>query len=133
MPSLIKKEKVLYPNLSFKICGICFSVHNQLGRFRSEKSYADAIEQLLKENNIRYKREFILAPSFAGESGRRNVVDFLIEDKIILEIKASPLVSRKEYYQIQRYLQASELELGILVNFRSKYLHPKRILNTRLH
>src|SRR3989344_227620 len=133
MTFLIKKEKVLYPDLSFKVYGICFSTHNQLGRFRSEKSYADSIEQLLKENNIQYKTEFSFAPSFVGESDRRNVVDFLIENKIVLEIKALPVVSYKEYYQLQRYLKASKIELGILVNFQSKYLRPKRILNTELY
>lgn len=41
-------EKVIYPELSYKICRICFEVHNELGRYRNEKQYADAFELKLK-------------------------------------------------------------------------------------
>ncbi|MBU3942887.1 hypothetical protein KKA24_02795, partial [Patescibacteria group bacterium] len=54
MTRMINKtdEKVIYPELSYKICGLCFNIHNQLGKYRNEKQYADALEDLLKENNI---------------------------------------------------------------------------------
>ncbi|OGN27277.1 MAG: hypothetical protein A2941_00260 [Candidatus Yanofskybacteria bacterium RIFCSPLOWO2_01_FULL_49_17] len=55
-----KNPKILYKKLSYQICGICYNVHNELGRFRNEKQYSDAIEQKLKENGIHYKREYSL-------------------------------------------------------------------------
>lgn len=54
---LIKTNKVLYPELLYKICGILFKVHNKLGRYYNEKQYGDLIEELFKENNIFYERE----------------------------------------------------------------------------
>ena len=49
--------KIIHPELSFKVNGILFKTHNQLGRYYSEGQYADFVEKLLKESNIRYERE----------------------------------------------------------------------------
>jgi len=123
-------DKLIYPELSYKITGILFAVHNELGRFRNEKQYCDAIENYLKQYEIPYKREEILLSSFRGEEKGRNKIDFLIMDKIILEIKAKPFVSNDDYRQVRRYLAAINRKLGILVNFRQRYIKPKRILNS---
>lgn len=56
------------------------------------------------------------------------LLNFLIGGKIIIEVKAKPFILKENYYQIQRYLQASNLKLGLLVNFRNKYIKPKRII-----
>lgn len=124
-------EKVVYPELSYKICGLCFSIHNKLGRYRNEKQYGDALESSLKENNMAYKREFPLEVSFDGEQEGRNIVDFIIEDKIIVELKARDGVLREDYFQTSRYLASSNKKLGLIFNFRQKYLRPKRVLNSK--
>ncbi|MDP1689330.1 MAG: GxxExxY protein [bacterium] len=126
---LRNKEKVIYPELSYLIYGFCFKIHNELGRFLNEKQYGDALEKLLKENKINYIREFALPLSFDGEKPRRNIVDFLIEDKIILEFKVKQFLTKEDYYQLKRYLVSSSKKLGILFNFRQQALSPKRILN----
>jgi len=123
-----KMEKILYPELSYRIVGLLFNVHNDLGRFRSEKQYSDAIDQELKKLDILYKREFRLPKSFEGEKSDRNIIDFVIDDKILKEIKAKTAVTKEDYLQVKRYLVSSSFKLGILVNFRRKYLTPKRIL-----
>ena len=121
---------IVYRDLTYKINGVLFFVHNELGRFCTEKQYGDAIEQKFKDLNIKYKRELILPPSFCGEVRGRNKVDFLIEDKVILEIKAKSFIGREEYYQVRRYLDAIGKKLGLLINFRNKNLIIKRILNS---
>lgn len=122
-------KKVVYPELSYKICGFCFFIHNKLGRYRSEKQYADALEHLLKENGIKYIREKPLVHSFEGEKGERNIPDFIIEDKIIVDLKAKSIITKDDYFQMKRYLVSANKKLGLIFNFRQKYLHPKRILN----
>ena len=123
------QNKVLYPQLSYQLTGILFDVHNELGRFCNEKQYGDALEKYLKARGVMYEREKILPMSFEGEGAGRNKVDFLIEEKIILELKAVRTLTKEDYYQIKRYLVALSKELGILVNFRQRFLIPKRILN----
>lgn len=124
----MKAARLIYPELSYKICGFCFYVHNQLGRYRNEKQYADALEKILKESNVKFDREAKLPPSFEGEARNRNIPDFIIEDKIIVDLKAKPIISKEDYFQMRRYLISYNRKLGLIINFRQKYLHPKRIL-----
>ena len=125
MRTLRTDNKIIYKELSYKIVGLLYKTHDELGRYARESQYGHFLEQLLKENNICYEREKVLLVADVC----KNKADFIIDDKIILELKVRPAVIRDDYYQIQRYLQASNLKLGLLINFRQKYLSPKRIIN----
>ncbi len=120
--------ELIHPDLSYKLNGILFKVHNELGQFRGEKEYGDLVENYLKENGISYEREKVLPASFVNDQ-QRNRADFLIDDKIILELKVKRFIDKEDYYQVKRYLAALNKPLGILVNFRRNYLSPKRIVN----
>lgn len=124
----MKKVNLFYPKLSYIICGLCFKAHNQLGRYRNEKQYADFLEQLFKNNKIKFKRELKIIDKEINNQNRSKV-DFLINDKIILELKSKQIITKEDYYQLKRYLVSANKRLGILVNFRNKYLRPKRIIN----
>ncbi len=128
MPRIIN-DNVLYPELSYKLNGIFFSIHNKIGRNLNEKQYSDAFEELLKKNEIQYVREKALPQSFMGEKERRNIPDFIIGDKIIIDLKAKDFITKEDYFQMKRYLVSYKRELGLIVNFRQKYLYPKRILS----
>lgn len=121
-------NKVVFPQLSYAVCGCCFRVHNSLGRFRNEKQYADALEQEFKKEGINYIREFALPKSFSGEMPKRNIVDFLVEDIIMLELKAKRLITKEDYFQTRRYLASGNKKLGIIINFRQKFISPRRVL-----
>lgn len=114
-------SKIIYPSLSYTLTGICFSAHNEIGRYGKEKQYGDFIEKKLKEIKMSFKGEMSI-----GSSG--NIIDFVIDDKVILELKAKRIFGKEDYFQIQRYLQKSKLKLGLLVNFRQKYIKPERIV-----
>lgn len=121
-----KKDKIIEKNLSYKLNGIFFEIQRELGRFCREKQYADLFEKKLKENNIKFKREHPIEIA----DKKSNFADFLIEDKIIVELKIKPFLEKNDYYQIARYLKIKNIELGLLVNFRQTYLKPKRVLNS---
>lgn len=74
-------DKLIYPELSYKINGILFSVHNELGRYSNEKQYGDAIEDKFEKLNVNYGREIVIPESFSGEYKGRNKIDFIVEDK----------------------------------------------------
>lgn len=115
-----KRNKLIYPELSYTITGICFEVHNNAGRFAKEKQYGDFLENKLNLLNVPYVREYKI--------GNGNIVDFFIDGKIFLEIKAKRLILKEDFYQTQRYLQFSGAKLALLVNFRNRYLKPVRIV-----
>lgn len=131
MRSANEKGKIIYKELSYKINGILFGVHNDLGRYRNEKQYCDAIENDFRDTDIKYERETVLPVSFNNEKQGRNKLDFLIENKIILEIKAKSFSGLEDYSQLKRYLVSLNRKLGILVNFRRQKLQIKRILNSQ--
>jgi GxxExxY protein len=117
----MNKEKLIYPELSYLINGICFEAHNKLGRYAREKQYGNFVEEKLRELKIPYEREYRI-----DKAG--NTVDFLIDNKLILELKAKRFIFKEDLYQMQRYLQSSGKKLGLIVNFRNRYLKPWRVV-----
>lgn len=114
-------KKVIYPELSYKITGILFEVKKELGEYAREKQYGDLIAKKLEEYKVLYEREKMI-----GDSG--NILDFIIDGKVVLELKTSRFISKDNYRQIQNYLQQTQLKLGILANFREKFLRPIRVV-----
>ena len=121
-------KKVLFPDLSYEIVGCLFDAHNKLGQFAREKQYGDYLENLFRENNIVFERKKQI--SFENIERFTNQVDFDINNQIILEIKAKIAITKEDYNQINRYLEVGDRELGILVNFRAKYLKPIRVIRS---
>lgn len=117
----IGNKGLIFPKLSYGITGVLFEIHDELGRYCREKQYADLFEKILKDKNKNYKREYIV-----GKTGNR--LDFIIENRVVVEFKAKPNITKDDYYQLQRYLQITGYRLGLLVNFRSKYLKPIRVI-----
>lgn len=123
--------RIVLPKLSYQITGLCYKVHNELGRFCSERQYADKLEEQIVNAKLDYKREYELSKLHEVKV-KGNRVDFLVSDVLILDIKAKKFITKEDYYQMMRYLQAANLELGLIINFRSTYLKPKRVLNNNL-
>jgi len=124
------KSKIIHPKLYYKLYGLFYKVHNDLDRYYKEKQYADTLEELLEEENIKYNREFELTFNFNKKEIKRNRVDFLVDNRLLIDTKAKKFINKSDYFQAKRYLAASDLKLLLIVNFREKYIKPKRILNT---
>ena len=122
-------DKVIHKELSYKINGLLFQVHKDLGRYRNEKQYSDYFERLLKENSYKYIREYKFTDDQQGIGKIRCICDFIIEDKVVIEFKAKDHITKEDYFQVRRYLITLNLELAIIVNFRQPRIIPKRILN----
>lgn len=125
----LKKGDILYPELSYKIVGVLYSVHNQMGSGFLERYYQKGIASELRKNQINFKEQVKVDLVLNGEVIASGVVDFIIEDKIILEIKQGNSFLKTNIDQLNSYLKMSKLQLGILVNFTSRGLLFKRIVN----
>jgi len=121
--------RIVLPNESYRLMGLLFEVHNKLGSVYKEKNYQDAIAEVLKREKIPYEREKLIKLKFENLEISDFFADFIIDGKILLEIKASKLISQDDIRQVLRYLKSANLPLAIIVNFRSKKLEYKRLIN----
>ena len=128
----MKNIDLIYKDLSYKIIGILYQVYNELGYGYQEKYYQRAIAKLLIKNNLNYKEQLNLPVEFQGEKIGRYYLDFLIENKIVLEIKKENNFRRHNIEQIYAYLKRFNLKLGILANFTKNGVKIKRIVNINL-
>jgi GxxExxY protein len=121
--------KLIYKDLSYKIVGVLYDVYNELGYGYKERTYEKAIEVCFKEQGIYYIRQAPYKVIFKGEVIGRNYVDFIIDNKIVLELKKGNYFSRKNIEQIKNYLVVTDLQLAILAHFTSNGVKIFRALN----
>ncbi len=120
---------VIYKNESYSIIGLCMEIHNELGHGFSEVVYKDALEVLMQENGITYERERGYNVVFRGKMLPHSFyADFVVLDKIILEIKCVSALTNEHIAQTINYLKVSENKLGLLVNFARERLEYKRLI-----
>ncbi|MBU4331702.1 GxxExxY protein [Patescibacteria group bacterium] len=124
-----KANKVIHKDLSYKIVGILFEVYNDLGYGYQEKYYERAIVKYLIAAKIKFKRQVSYLIKAKGEVIGRYYLDFLIEDKIILELKKGNYFSKRNIEQVKGYLKATGMKLAILANFTSSGVKFFRVLN----
>ena len=117
------------PEESYKLMSLLFKVQNELGPSCKEKNYQDAVELLLKKEGMNFEREKEVEIPFAGEKLKGFFVDFLVEGKIILELKAKSFIKKEDIRQVMRYLKATGCPLAIIANFRRQKLEYKRVIN----
>lgn len=120
---------LVHPDLSYKLVGILFEVHNQLGNRYQEKYYQRAVAIALKNADINYTEQLSVPLKYAEQSIGKYQLDFLIDNKVVLELKAVPRLTPTDFKQVSAYLKAYNLKLGILANFRPAKLEYHRILN----
>lgn len=121
-------EKFLYTDLTYKIIGILYDVHNKLGSGYQEKYYCRAINLALKKVKIPYKEQVFFAIRFEGEKIGHYFADFIVDHKVILEIKVNPRIYPQDQKQLLGYLKESGLRLGILASFTKRKVIIKRYI-----
>ncbi len=121
-------NKIIYPDLSFRIAGILFKIYNELGGGYQEKYYYKPIETELQKSQIHYVRQSVVDLRYKDLSLGRYFIDYIIDKKIVLEIKVTPYFSKRDIKQVLAYLEKSKMELGILASFTKTGVKLKRIL-----
>ena len=124
-------NNIVYPELSYKVIGASFRVFNELGYGLAEKAYQDALAKELKDNHIELRREVYTPIKYKGEKVSRYFSDFVIENKILLELKVVRKLGYTHVRQTLNYLRNSGLKLGILIYFTSDGVKYRRVLNSQ--
>ena len=125
-------EEYLYKDKNYTIVGILFEVHKNLGKGFSEIVYKDAIEYEFQQNNIPYQREKEFSVNYKETTLKHKFyADFVVFEKIILEIKTVDCFNNSHYNQCLNYLKVSKNKLAILANFNLISLEYKRIISSK--
>jgi len=123
------EDKIIYKELSYEIIGVLFEVYNELGYGHPERYYYRAIEKGFKIKDLKCRGQAPYKLVFKGEIIGRYYLDFVVEDKIVLEIKKGSHYSKRNIEQVKGYLKATNMKLAILANFTSKGVKYLRLLN----
>lgn len=130
--SSIKKkirDDLVHPELSYKIMGCAFEVYNVLGYGYAEKVYQKALTISFRKSEIAFKEQVYFPITFHGELLKKGFCDFVVEEKIIIELKKNARFSKSHIEKVNQYLKSSKLKLALLINFTPTQVISKRLLN----
>ncbi|MES2328319.1 MAG: GxxExxY protein [Bacteroidota bacterium] len=122
-------EKYKHSELTSKIIGCAMTVHNKLRNGLPEKYYHKAMEIECKEQGLVYRSEVEIPVFYRGIDIGKRYCDMIVENKIILEFKATSQLEPINLAQALNYLELTKYEIGLLINFGSKSLEFKRLIN----
>lgn len=123
------KKKYPYQEKTYLLNGIAMEVHRILGRGFLEIVYKDALEYEFKNRKIKYEREKEYLIAYKDTIlPHKFYADFVVFDKIILEVKAQEGIVEEHYSQVINYLAVSKCKIGLIYNFGGPSLEIKRVI-----
>ena len=123
------QDKIIHRKLSYQVMQAVFEVHNTLGPGYLEKVYEEALAVELELMNIPFERQKEITVIYKGRRVGQHRLDFVIDGKIVLELKSVSTLANVHKKQVLSYLKATDLRLGILVNFATLRVQSERIAN----
>lgn len=123
--------KYLYADVTEKIIGVSMKIHRYLGNGFQEVIYQRCLEIEFKKLGLQFDREKEQDVFYEGVNVGTRRVDFLIENKILIELKATINLDNVHLAQAINYLEAFDLEVGLLINFGATSLQYRRLHNNK--
>jgi len=120
---------LIYPELSYRIVGCAMKVHSALGPSLPERLYQRAMMIELAAAGLAVERERPFAVAYAGQPIGTLRVDHLVEERVVLELKATTALTPVDEQQALAYLRITGVRLALLINFGREKLEHKRIVN----
>lgn len=124
-------EKYLHEELTYKIIGILIKVHNTLGCGFSERIYQRAVTEDLKREGLKVETEKEIEIVYHAKVIGKYKLDLVVEDKIILELKAAITTAKIFRDQLISYLKGTSYQVGILANFGTPKLEYYRLFRAK--
>ena len=124
------ESDLLYHELTREIIGAAMEVHRVLGAGFIESVYEESLAIEFDLRKIPYERQRPIDVIYKGRIAKQFVCDFIVYDKIIVELKAIRTITDIEKAQVLNYLKGTGLNLGLLLNFGASSLEHKRLIDT---
>ncbi len=118
---------LLYEGLTGKILEACFEVSNELGAGFLESVYHKALFIALCQKGLQVRSEAPISVTFREQNVGEFYADLLVEEKIIVELKAVTALAKEHVAQVLNYLYASGMDIGLLVNFGTSKIEYRRL------
>jgi len=123
------EKDLLYSDETHKIIGAAMEVHKTLGAGFLESVYEESLAHEFELQNILFEKQKSIEVFYKNKKVKQFVCDFIVDAKIIIEIKAIKKITDIETAQVLNYLKATGLKVGLLLNFGSNSLECKRFVN----
>ena len=117
--------------LCYRINGVCMRIHSEVGPGFPEEYYQKALEYAFAEEHIPFEAQHPVPIMYRDIQLGMNYLDFLIDEKIILEIKSANLLTNIHMFQTLKYIGYTGLDIALLINFGKEKLEYKRVLATQ--
>ena len=122
------EKEIIYKDLSYKIMAAIFEVHNVLGPGFSENIYEKALAEEFRRHDLTFTNQEAIKIMYGEKNIGLHRLDFVVDDKIVVEIKAQSDLMPIHLAQTKSYLKSGRFKLGILANFGKEKVEFKRIL-----
>jgi GxxExxY protein len=121
-------DRILHREISYRIVGLAMQVHTELGYGFLEKIYENALAIMFEENGIGFQQQMPIKVLFHGRIVGDYIADFVVENSIILELKAAENLNDVHRAQTLNYLKATGFRLAYLLNFGKRKLEHVRLI-----
>ena len=125
----MEEKMFLEKDLSYKLVGCCFEVHNNIGGGHKEKMYQKVLAIEFSRREIVYQQQIPIDIKVHDYVVGKYILDFLVDDRIIIEIKSNRHFRMSDFRQANAYLQALNKQLALLVVFTTTHVRHKRVIN----
>ncbi len=126
---MINADNYMYSELTDKVIGCAYKVYNELGAGFLEKIYENALVIELKDAGLSVKQQYPIKVYYHENIIGDYVADIVVEDKIIIELKAVSNLVKAHEVQLVNYLKATKFEVGLLINFGDHITFKRKVLS----
>ena len=122
-------EPLLHEDVTDKIIKAFYNVYNKLGYGFLEKVYENAFLIEIKKSGLNVIAQYPVKVFYDNEQVGFYIADLIVENKVIIELKAAEALAEEHEYQLINYLKATEIEIGLLMNFGKKPEFKRKIFS----
>lgn len=125
-------RELIYKDLTDKIIAAAITVHKELGSGFNERIYESALTEELKQKNIHFERQKNVDVYYRNKKIGFQKLDLIVDNTVIVELKTVDHLENVYLSQVISYLKATQMKVGLVLNFSTPKLEIKRVINSEI-